>query len=243
MAIEIFNRTEEKYLLTRRQAERLLETAGNRLAPDPYCRDGQTYLVENVYFDTADDDLISRAVEKNIFRQKLRLRSYGIPAPETTVFLEIKKKYEGTGNKRRTGMSLRMAESYLEDGTLPDPDTPGINALVLKEIDYLRNTRDLVPKTMITYERQAWFSADDPGLRLTFDRNILAREDELHLGAGPGGRPLLERGKVLFELKAEVSVPMWLARAMAQMKIWPVTFSKYAQEYITREPEVLRDCV
>lgn len=106
MAIEIFNRTEEKYLLTRRQAERLLETAGNRLTPDPYCRDGQTYLVENVYFDTADDDLISRAVEKNIFRQKLRLRSYGIPAPETTVFLEIKKKYEGTGNKQEAKFFL-----------------------------------------------------------------------------------------------------------------------------------------
>ncbi len=243
MAIEIFNRTEEKYLLTPRQARRLLEAAKNRLTPDPYCRDGQAYLVENIYFDTADDELISRAVEKNIFRQKLRLRSYGIPAPQSTVFLEIKKKYEGIGNKRRTGMSLATAEAYLEDGKRPDPDTPGINALVLEEIDYLRRTRDLTPKAMITYERQAWFSAADPGLRLTFDRNILAREDELYLGAGPGGRPLLTGGKILFELKAEVAVPMWLAREMAQMKIWPVTFSKYAQEYITREPEAFRDCV
>ncbi len=243
MAIEIFNRTEEKYLLTERQAGRLLDMSEGHLTPDPYCQDGRMYLVENVYYDTAWDDLISRAIEKNIFRQKLRLRSYGIPGPETIVFLEIKKKYEGIGNKRRTGMSLRMAEDYLLDGKRPDPDTPGINALVLEEIDYMRTSCSLIPKTMITYERQAWFSADDPGLRLTFDRNILAREDELYLTAGPGGRPLLPKGKVLFELKAEEAVPVWLVKAMDQMKIWPVTFSKYAQEYLTRDPETLRDCV
>ncbi|MGI5989556.1 MAG: polyphosphate polymerase domain-containing protein [Lachnospiraceae bacterium] len=240
MAIEIFNRTEEKYLLTERQTAKLLEMSEGRIKPDPYCVNGRKYLVENIYYDSANDDMINRAIEKHIYREKMRVRSYGIPASDGTVFLEIKKKYNGNGNKRRTGMPLPVAKEYLEKGKMPDPDTPGINIQVFKEIDYMRKIYGLTPKTMITYERQAWFSETDPGLRLTFDRNILAREDNLDLQAGPGGRSILPRGKVLFELKAEGAVPLWLVNAMSQMRIWPVTFSKYAREYVSRDPEELR---
>ena len=54
-----------------------------------------------LYYDTPDYNLIRQSIEKPKYKEKLRLRSYGVPAKEDQVFLEIKKKY---ADKRRTAI-------------------------------------------------------------------------------------------------------------------------------------------
>ena len=55
----------------------------------------------NIYYDTADYRLIRASLEKPAYKEKLRLRSYGVTEPGGEVFLELKKKYKGIVYKRR----------------------------------------------------------------------------------------------------------------------------------------------
>lgn len=74
---------------------------------DAYNRDKAFYQICNIYYDTIDDRLIRASIEKPVYKEKLRLRSYGTPDMNDNVFVEIKKKYNGIVNKRRTSMTLR----------------------------------------------------------------------------------------------------------------------------------------
>jgi len=50
---------------------------------------------------TQDNQLIRHSVSKPRYKEKLRLRSYGVPSLDAKVYLEIKKKVNGLVNKRR----------------------------------------------------------------------------------------------------------------------------------------------
>lgn len=67
----------------------------------------------SLYFDTPDHLLIRRSMEHPVYKEKLRLRSYGTADKDTTVFVELKKKYESVVYKRRIAMSEAEAERYL----------------------------------------------------------------------------------------------------------------------------------
>ena len=88
--VTVFKRYELKYLITREQKARLLRDVEKYMRPDRYGRS----TVRNVYFDTESYLLIRRSIEKPIYKEKLRIRSYMRAAPDTPVFVEIKKKYD-----------------------------------------------------------------------------------------------------------------------------------------------------
>ena len=85
----IFRRVEKKYMLTREQYEYLIKAIAPYMAPDRY---GETEI-RNIYFDNDDDELIETSLLKPEYKEKLRLRSYGVPDMDSTVFFEIKKKF------------------------------------------------------------------------------------------------------------------------------------------------------
>ena len=93
----VFQRYEFKYLMTRSQQAQLLSAAGARLRPDAYSHSS----IRNLYLDTPDFRLIRRSLEKPIYKEKLRLRSYGCAKREAPVFMELKKKYRSIACKRR----------------------------------------------------------------------------------------------------------------------------------------------
>ena len=64
--------------------------------------------------DTPDHRLIRSSLEKPVYKEKLRLRSYGVPQSDTTVFAELKKKYKGIVYKRRIGMPRHEAACFLK---------------------------------------------------------------------------------------------------------------------------------
>lgn len=230
MAIEVFNRYEKKYMLDEVTFKRLLDRISDYMEPDKYNKNGQFYSISNIYYDTDDNRLIRSSIEKPVYKEKLRMRSYGTPDTSDKVFLEIKKKYNGIVNKRRTSIVLEDAYRYMEDGIFPK-ETECLNRQVLKEIDYFKSIYDLKPKVYLSYDRYAFFEKNDGDFRVTFDTNITTRRGDVRLESGSYGNRLLPQNIYLMEIKINGSVPMWFTSGLSDLKIYPVSFSKYGTEY------------
>lgn len=230
MAIEVFSRYEKKYLLTEEAYLWLLEHISKRMEPDKFNKDGKLYNIANIYYDTPNDALIRASIEKPVYKEKLRLRSYGVPGLNDKVFLEIKKKYKGLVNKRRT--TLRLFEAYELMGQGKDPGgQPYINRQVLEEIKYFIQLYDLKPKVYLTYDRQAFFSKDNHDFRLTFDTNIRSRRCDVGLEKGNQGELLIDNAFWLMEIKSTEAIPLWFTELLSEKQLFPVSFSKYGTEY------------
>ena len=222
-AIYSFKRIEKKYLLSEAQAEALFQRIGAHLRPDEYGRS----TVLSLYLDTPDRRIIRSSIEAADYKEKLRLRSYGTAGADSTVFLELKKKYGGVVYKRRAAMTLREAERYLRMGIKP------FESQIMSEIDWAMRLYGRPKAAMlIACEREAWFDEAHPDLRMTFDRNIRYRENELRLDRGSAGIGLLPKDRVLLEIKTAGAMPLWLADALDAEGILPGSFSKYGEAYL-----------
>ncbi len=219
----IFQRYEMKYLLTRSQKERLLADMLPYIEPDRYSH----YTINNLYFDTASSYLIRNSLEKPSYKEKLRLRSYGVATPNQTVFLELKKKYKHVVYKRRITLSEKEAMTYLLGrGPLPQESQIG------HEIDYfMKFYGDLAPAVALSYDREAYSGLEDSELRVTFDDRILFRETDLSLCAGIYGYPILNPNTVLMELKVPGVMPLWLSHLLTKHHVQQTSFSKYGAAY------------
>lgn len=105
----VFNRYEFKYLLSPEQKDRILYAMMPYMAPDPY---GRT-IIRNIYFDTNTYRLIRHSIEKPVYKEKLRIRSYRQADHDSTVFVELKKKYRSVVYKRRVSLSEEEAFQWL----------------------------------------------------------------------------------------------------------------------------------
>lgn len=219
---QVFQRKEIKYLLDEEKYQ-LLEAA---IAPYFQMDQYGKHTICNIYYDTEQDDLIRASLEKPVYKEKFRLRSYGVPGSEATVFLEIKKKYKGIVYKRREGLKLQEAEAFLNERIYPQKDTQ-----ILREIDYLFRYYKPEPKLFLAYDRMAYFGKQDPELRMTFDTGIRFRRDRLALAAGDEGEKLLEDSSHLLEIKVPDAFPVWLSEVLSELEIFPVSFSKYGTVY------------
>ena len=87
MAQYVFQRKEQKFMLDSAQCDALQALLDDRLQRSVYGKSA----VCNVYFDTPDHRLIRRSLEKPVYKEKLRIRSYGAVGENDRVFLEMKK--------------------------------------------------------------------------------------------------------------------------------------------------------
>ena len=218
----VFKRYEKKYLISQTQYNQIFQYLKDKTVPDQYGRS----TICNIYFDTQDYRLIRASIDKPIYREKLRLRSYGVPGYDDTVFVELKKKYKGVVYKRRVPMPLAQAEDYLYRRGSPAP-----SCQIIKEIDWFLEQYHPLPKTFIACDRTALFGCDNDSLRFTFDSRIRYRESSLSLAEGDHGRPVLPDGMIVMEIKCAASMPIWLSRALASLDILPVSYSKYGKCY------------
>ena len=219
-----FKRYEKKFLLTEEQYEAMKKGMAAHTGPDAHAN----YTICNLYYDTDDWQLIRESIEKPVYKEKLRARSYGNASDEDNVFVEIKKKFDGVVYKRRIVLPAKEAAEYLQSGTLKHP------CQISREIDWMRTRLDLKPKVFIAYDREAYAGrkgAENPELRITFDTALRFREDKLDLRAGDDGIPLLPAGQVLMEIKIPDAAPLWLANLLSENGIRMTTFSKYGTYY------------
>lgn len=235
MAIEVFNRCEKKYLLSKKQYDELLKVLKEYMDYDVYNKTGEVYKICNIYYDTDNHDLIRKSISKPVYKEKLRVRGYGDIALGDKVFVEIKKKCKGVVNKRRTAMKLEDAMWYLEgkiDASVVIAKNPEVNRQVLKEIDYFKRINHIKPMVYLSYERMAYVAKEDKDFRVTFDVNITTRREDVALHKGSFGKKLLPEDVYLMEVKVPGAVPMWFAKCLSQLKIYPTSFSKYGTEYM-----------
>ena len=89
----------------------------------------------------------------------------------------------------------------------------------------------LRPTVFLSYEREAYYSLDGSDFRVTFDENILYREEDLSLGSPIYGKALLGEDETLMEIKTSGGIPLWLSRVLTENKIFKTSFSKYGLAY------------
>lgn len=235
MSQEVFNRYESKFLIDRYIWEKIQTNLQNSMEPDKYNKNDSLYTISNIYYDSEDHYLIRNSLLKPKYKEKLRLRAYGVPKRDEKVYVEIKKKYYGLVNKRRTALKLQDAYNFLNSNIKPDikPYFQGqsINYQVINEIDYMIGLYKLIPQLYLSYQRKAFWSKDQKDLRITFDTNIRTRRYNLRLEAGNYGDLLLPIDKCIMEVKAENSIPTWLARLLSELSVYKTSFSKYGSEY------------
>lgn len=219
---EVFKRYEKKYLLTKNQYQLLSASLHEYMTADQYGK----YMISNIYFDTPNYELIRTSLEKPIYKEKLRLRSYGTPAEQDLVFIELKKKFDGIVYKRRAAMPLKNASAYLYHGKTPDT-----NQQIVRELNWVLKQYDLSPAAYIAYDRIALFGNEDENLRVTFDFNIRCRDSALELDKGDYGTELLKPGEVIMEVKIANTMPLWLSRLFSELQIFPTSYSKYGSYY------------
>lgn len=230
MAIEVFNRYENKYLMDTKSFYALYNRLLEYMVLDEYNKHDKFYSISNIYYDTEHDTLIRNSLAKPKYREKLRIRAYGVPKHNAKVYLELKKKVFGLVNKRRTALMLDEAYQFVQTKELPE-QKDYMNRQVLQEIDYFLGRYDLQPKVYLAYERIAMFCRGNRDLRITFDTNIRSRRYDVRLEHGDHGEPLLPHGQWLMEVKAEKTIPIWLANLLSEHQMFRTSFSKYGNEY------------
>jgi len=216
-----FKRHEKKYLLTGGQYQAMLAGMEAHMEADRYSR----YSIFNIYYDTEDYRLISASLEGPVYKEKLRVRSYGSVYGSGSVFVELKKKFDGVVYKRRVTAGAADAARWLSGGKSPG------DSQIHREIDWFIKSLRPVPKAFIGYEREAYAGKALPDLRVTFDTALRGRSAGLDLRCGGHGALILPEESILMEVKIPGAAPLWLASLLSANEIFPVSFSKYGTYY------------
>ncbi|MCR5805383.1 MAG: polyphosphate polymerase domain-containing protein [Clostridia bacterium] len=219
----VFERYEIKYILNKAQRKALCDLMNGRMKIDDY---GRT-TIRNLYFDTDDQRLIRNSLDKPIYKEKLRVRSYSRILRTDDVFVELKKKYKSVVYKRRIAIPEQDAVYWLVEGGSAPSDSQ-----IAREIDYFRNFyKGIKPVVFLSYEREAYYPVSDEDIRITLDSNIIARDYDLSLLKGVYGDNVIDRDLTILEAKVPGALPMWLARFLDQNGIRKTSFSKYGMYY------------
>ncbi len=217
MAQMVFERHEIKYSLSDAQRARLEAVMAAHMVPDEH---GPS-TVRNVYYDTPDAVLARRSAEHPLYKEKLRVRSYQDVSDEAPVFLELKKKYDGVVYKRRCVLGLADADALVTGRRAPQTQIEREIAFSAGRYPGLR------PAMFVAYDREAFYAADDHEFRMTFDRRVRCRWDDVSLGGATDGVVLTPAATSLLEVKCAAGMPLWLADFLSEEDIFKASFSKY----------------
>lgn len=217
-----FKRYEKKFFLSSEQYKLFIKKIKPFVTDDEY---GE-YTICNIYYDTDDYRLIRASIEKPVYKEKLRIRSYGVPEKDGKIFVELKKKYDGVVYKRRVTTSPSLVEPLLRGIR-----KAGENEQIVKEISYFQRFYNAKPKVFIAYDRKAFKGIENEELRITFDTNMRFRLKDLDLTHGDSGEPILADNRILMEVKIPGTCPLWLTHILSELKINSTSFSKYGTCY------------
>lgn len=221
---EVFERKEKKYLLTQAKYEALLKRLQEFMDIDQY----GLHTIHTIYYDTKNLDIIRHSVDKPKFKEKLRLRSYGLATDDSQVFLELKKKVAGVTYKRRVALTYQEAKNFLNFGVKPTRTNQ-----IFKEIDWYTRQHQLEPKTLISYDRVALKGKKDENFRITFDHQIRYSLTDFDLTAVKESEQtlLMAQPLVLMEVKIFEAFPLAISRLFSELHIFQNKFTKYGNVY------------
>ena len=220
--ITVMKRYEIKYILDPGQCDYFKEAIKGHMKEDEF---GMTSIA-SLYYDTTDHRLIADSIAKPPYKEKIRLRSYGLATDESPVFLELKRKAKGIVYKRRVEATIPKVEEFFNGG-----DEMCRGGQINHELEYFRDYYDrLIPSCLVIYDRIAYFQPDGD-IRMTIDHDPRFREDDLDLRVSMEGESLLPKGYAILEIKVQDAMPLWLCRILSEGKIYKTSFSKYGEAY------------
>lgn len=216
------NRFEFKYIVSEAKAKAIRDFARSYLCHDEFAdpKLDYSYAIHSVYLDSPGLALCQATVEGHKNRFKLRMRYYDGKA-DGPVFFEIKRRVNDAILKARAAVRRESAVALLA-GHWPRPADlvkPGD----MKHWDAVQQFCDLRDRiqgrgqVIVSYLREAWVTAENNSVRLTFDRRLTATPWTGRIIA-----PDLERGEhpevggVILELKFTDRFPNWM-RELAQV--------------------------
>ncbi|MFO7524470.1 MAG: polyphosphate polymerase domain-containing protein [Ignavibacteriaceae bacterium] len=227
-------RLEYKYLLSNSQLNEFRSSLLPFVEPDEYAanRELNEYTVRSIYFDSMNLDDYRDKIEGIKIRKKLRVRGYNEDKSDSTIFLEIKRKFENHISKNRAPLKYSNLDELLRSSDIEN--------LIMRKKGYLHSEEDakrffyhykqktFVPVVLVVYEREAYFSKHDLTLRITIDKNLrslklpgtsdLFNDNELK-------RAMLNN--VILELKFFNGFPQWLQKMLTRFELQRRPLSKY----------------
>ncbi|MBK7701785.1 MAG: polyphosphate polymerase domain-containing protein [bacterium] len=224
-----FRRYECKYLIGEDQAAGIRAFARPYVVPDPHAAASPdlSYDITSLYLDAPDLRLYRETVEGQLNRIKLRIRHYE-ESPDSPVFLEIKKRFNGLVLKSRAGI-CRDATAAILDGGVPDLRFPKSDQQACCEefAGWVARWRAR-PMVWVRYRREAYVGTINTDVRVTMDRGLVcAPADD---GGGPvrasSWRPV-ETRLVILEVKFDGSFPGWVAQLVQRFRLEKRSYSKY----------------
>ena len=218
--METFRRFEKKYLLDEQQYRKLTDLLKGHVLPDKFYETD----IRSIYYDTDDHELIRRSIEKPEYKEKLRIRSYKEVTGDEMVFVELKKKFDGIVYKRRTKAS---SVQLLDDIYRCQFKDPQVGKEILYALDYYGR---LKPSIFIGCKRTSFVGKEDRDLRITFDREICYRMEDLSLRKTEKDKLLTD--KTVMELKIKDAMPLWLSEILDEVKAYPRGFSKVGNAFL-----------
>ena len=221
MAITIIDRMEQKYFISFDKYKELMDRIEDKLVKDKYF-DERIY---NIYFDNDEYEFIIKSLDKPLYKEKVRLRSYSEAKEGINVFLEIKKKFKGHGNKRRVVIDYNDAINYINNKVIPNT-----NKQIMSELDYTFKKNNLKPKISLTYDRLSYAFKEDESYRVTFDTNIRYSNKKLDLVNIDDEDSLFNDGYIM-EVKTLKGYPNWFSKVLNELKIYPTSYSKVGEAY------------
>ena len=215
-------RREMKYLLNEEQTAFVRKCLKGHMKEDDFGRTS----IQSLYYDTPDHRLIRYSLEHPAFKEKIRLRSYGLAAADSPVFLELKRKAEHIVYKRRIQSTIGAVKQFFagRDHAFPEGQ-------ISREIAAFRDHyQELGPACLIIYDRIAYYEPDG-NVRLTIDEAPRYRMHALDLTRSLAGELLLPKGWTILEIKIQDAMPIWLADILDKGRIFKCSFSKYGEAY------------
>lgn len=214
-------RREEKYLINTEKYLKHRAYFDKVLHKDTYTK-GEGYIVRSLYFDTLNDlDYNEKIIEAEV-RKKVRLRIYD-PKSEFAL-LELKQK-QGDYQKKRSLKITRDHAKELIQGNY--------NVLMSYESDYACEMHAIMslgnyrPKSIVEYKREA-FVAKENSIRLTFDSNIIATENNMNIfDENLCMHPVFYTDKVVFEVKYNGFLLSYIKDVIKDVDKSKLSVSKY----------------
>lgn len=201
------------------------------------------YPIVSQYYDSTERDCYWEKIRRLGSRRKIRVRMYGsekagIPP---AAFVEVKHKLNGEGGKRRLQLPVELAKRFVagEKEVLREMlPTAGRSArIIINEIFDLVERSGHEPAIQIRYDRCA-YTTSDLNFRITFDSDLVCRSGvhELLPDDSRFSDEILERDKVMMEVKSIGSVPYWFREWAASTKLCRQSFSKYCTALERHDP-------
>lgn len=230
----MIERYEFKYLVEPSQIERIRSAARDTCVHDDHARQGGTYTIRSLYFDTPGRHLYRANGRQAPDRFKARVRCY--PDTDAPVFLEIKRRTLDVIRKTRGAVSpedwVGVVRRHPDaQARVQAAERSATNAFVVAAERY-----GLEPVLLVEYEREAYVSLLDRYGRLTLDRAVRAqRMERFDLEAESGRwRPVdhalqtsTQRCVTVLELKFERRPPRWMVDLVRHLDLIRESFSKY----------------